>query len=85
MPRSSSPRPTTILGGLHRQFARGEFQPLREWLREQIHRHGSCFTAPELVERVTGKPLSHEPLMQHLYGKFGPLYGLKGNGAEAKG
>jgi carboxypeptidase Taq len=65
------------LGGLHRQFARGEFQPLREWLRDQIHRHGSCYTAPELVERVTGKPLSHEPLMQHLYGKFGPLYGLK--------
>jgi carboxypeptidase Taq len=67
------------LGGLHRQFARGEFQPLREWLREQIHQHGSCFTAPELIERVTGKPLSHEPLMKHLYGKFGPLYGLKGH------
>ncbi len=65
------------LGGLHRQFAHGEFQPLREWLRDQIHRHGSCFTAPQLVERVTGKPLSHEPLMAHLYGKFGPLYDLK--------
>jgi carboxypeptidase Taq len=65
------------LGGLHRQFARGEFGPLREWLREQIHRHGACFTAPQLVERVTGKPLSHEPLMAHLYGKFGPLYDLK--------
>jgi carboxypeptidase Taq len=65
------------LGGLHRQFARGEFQPLREWLREQIHLHGACFTAPQLVERVTGKPLSHEPLMAHLYGKFGPLYDLR--------
>jgi carboxypeptidase Taq len=67
------------LGGLRRQFARGEFQPLREWLREQIHQHGSCYTAPELVERVTGMSLSHEPLMEHLYGKFGPLYGLKGH------
>ena len=28
------------LGGLHGQFAHGEFQPLRDWLREQIHRHG---------------------------------------------
>jgi carboxypeptidase Taq len=73
------------LGGLHRQFARGEFQPLREWLREQIHRHGSCFTAPQLIERVTGKPLSHEPLMQHLYGKFGPLYGLKGQQMAGRG
>ena len=30
----------------------------------------------ELVERVTGKPLSHESLITHLQGKFGPLYGI---------
>ncbi len=65
------------LGGLQQQFARGEFKPLREWLREKIHLHGSCYTAPELVQQVTGRPLSHEPLMRHLYGKFGPLYGVK--------
>jgi carboxypeptidase Taq len=65
------------LGGLHDQFARGEFAPLREWLQQQIHEHGSRYTAPELVERVTGRPLSHEPLMEHLYGKFGPLYGIQ--------
>jgi carboxypeptidase Taq len=64
------------LGGLHRQFARGEFKPLREWLREQIHQYGSRYTAPQLIERVTGQPLSHEFLMDHLHGKFGGLYGL---------
>ena len=37
---------------------------------------GRCYTAAELVERVTGKPLSHEPLLAHLRGKFGPLYGI---------
>ena len=71
-----SPRPTAIWGACTRQFARGEFGPLREWLREQIHQYGCRYTAPELVERVTGAPLSHEPLMKHLYGKFGPLFGL---------
>ena len=64
------------LGDLDEQFRRGEFQPLREWLREHIHRHGRRYSPAELVERVTGKPLSHEALMTHLTGKFGELYGL---------
>lgn len=64
------------LGGLAKQFAAGRFEPLREWLREKIHRAGQCYPAAELVQRVTGKPLSHAPLMRHLRGKFGPLYGI---------
>jgi carboxypeptidase Taq len=64
------------LGGLASQFAQGRFQPLREWLRENIHRHGRRYTAAELVERVTGRPLSPEPLMAHLRAKFSPLYGM---------
>lgn len=34
------------------------------------------YTASELVEKVTGKPLSHEPFMDYLRKKFQPLYGL---------
>ena len=64
------------LGGLADQFAAGEFQPLREWLRENIHRPGQCYTAAELVQHVTGQPLSHVHLMKYLRGKYGPLYGL---------
>lgn len=64
------------LGDLDAQFAQGEFGPLREWLRSNIHQYGQCYGAAELVQRVTGKPLSHEPLMAHLRSKFGELYGL---------
>ncbi|MBL8827409.1 MAG: carboxypeptidase M32 [Planctomycetaceae bacterium] len=64
------------LGGLDAQIARGEFTPLREWLIDRIHRHGQRYTATELVQRVTGRPLSHAPLMKHLRDKFGALYGL---------
>lgn len=63
-------------GGLHAQFARGEFAPLRQWLVKQIHSHGRRYTAAQLVERITGAPLSHDALMRHLRGKFEPLYGL---------
>jgi carboxypeptidase Taq len=65
------------LGGLAAQFARGEFQPLRRWLVEKIHCHGQRWTAAELVRRVTGRPLSAEPLMRHLWAKLGSLYGVK--------
>ena len=64
------------LGDLDAQFARGEFRPLLAWLREKIHRQGMRYTAGQLVERVTGKPLSHQPLMAHLRAKYGALYGI---------
>jgi carboxypeptidase Taq len=64
------------LGGLHEQFARGEFGPLKAWLNEKIHLQGQRFRAQRLVEEVTGKPLSHEPLLRHLHARFDSLYEL---------
>lgn len=64
------------LGALGPQFARGEFAPLREWLNKNVHQHGQCYTAADLVQKITGKPLSHDPLIAHLRGKLAPLYGL---------
>ncbi len=64
------------LGGLSRQFARGEFQPLLAWLRENVHQQGQRYPAAELVQRITGHPLSHGPLIEHLRSKLEPLYGL---------
>ena len=42
------------IGPLEDAFARGEFEPLREWLREHVHRHGMRWPVPELIERATG-------------------------------
>jgi len=64
------------LGDLDAQIAQGRFEPLRQWLATNIHRQGRCYTAPELVEHVTGRPLSHGPLITYLRGKLFPLYGL---------
>ena len=64
------------LGDLGGSFARGDFHPLFDWLRDRIHRHGQRYSAAELVERVTGRPLSARPLIEHLRAKLGPLYGL---------
>jgi carboxypeptidase Taq len=64
------------LGDLHALFRRGEFLPLRDWLRTHIHSHGRRYSAAELARRVTGVPLSHDALLRHLRGKFSPLYNL---------
>jgi carboxypeptidase Taq len=63
--------------GLPQQFQSGEFSSLREWLAAKIHRQGRRYSAAELVERVTGKPLAHDALIRHLRAKFGPLYGVE--------
>lgn len=57
-------------------FAEGQFAPLLHWLREQIHRHGRRYSPSQLCLRVTGKPLSADPLMRHLETKFRPLHGI---------
>lgn len=58
------------LGDLDDMFARGEFAPLLDWLREHIHRHGHRWPANKLIERVTGSPLDHQHLVRYLRGKF---------------
>lgn len=65
------------LGGLGKQFERGEFSDLGHWLRTNIHEHGQRYTARELLNHVTGETVSHAHLMAHLRAKLGPLYGLK--------
>lgn len=64
------------LGGLFQQFALGEFQPLKQWLNQQIHTRGKRLRAHELVQAVTGEALSAKPLLRHLHARFGGLYGL---------
>jgi carboxypeptidase Taq len=65
------------IGGLDDHFRHGEFDPLKNWLNEKIHRQGQRFHAPQLCEQVTGKPLSHQPLIRHLREKLGSLYGVR--------
>jgi len=64
------------LGDLDAQFARGEFAPLLGWLRQHIHRHGKRYTAAQLAQRVTGRPLEAAPLLRHLRAKASELYGV---------
>ena len=65
-----------LIPGLDAQIAQGNFAPLLQWLRTNIHQHGRRYSAGELCERITGAPLRPEPLMDYLRAKLHPLYGL---------
>ena len=65
-PHSNYPYPTT-----------GEFQPLREWLRTNVHETGSLYASPdELLLAVTGKPLDPTIYITYLQKKYTELYNL---------
>lgn len=63
--------------GLEGHLEKGEFGVLLKWLRTNVYRHGRKFTPNELMERVTGKPISAGPWIAYVRQKFGVLYGVK--------
>jgi carboxypeptidase Taq len=56
------------------EIGNGEFETLRGWLRENIHRHGSRYDPNELIERASGRPLQTTPYLNYLKNKFDELY-----------
>jgi len=56
------------------QIEQGNFVALHEWLKANIYRHGRKYSPSELIERVTGAPLSTAPLIRYIRQKFGEIY-----------
>ena len=54
------------LPGLEDGFANGDFEPLREWLRVNLHRHGRKFGTRETLERAAGSGFDPEPLLRYV-------------------
>ena len=57
-------------------LSRASFRPLREWLREVLHRHGRKFTPAETLQRVVGGPIDVGPYVNYLNGKLSEIYQL---------
>jgi carboxypeptidase Taq len=69
---------TADLPDLTESFEQGEFDSLREWLRENLHRHGRKFTPRETLERAAGAArIDPEPYVRYLRQKVGAIYGLE--------
>jgi carboxypeptidase Taq len=55
----------------------GEFDPIREWMREKIHQHGCRYTTPDLIEEATGEAFTADYFVDYATRKFGYLYGIR--------
>jgi carboxypeptidase Taq len=58
------------LPSIEESIASGDFAPLREWLRDNIHRQGRKYTSRELLRRTTGEELRVEPWLDYLERKL---------------
>ena len=56
----------------------GNFDKLFDWLRENVHSHGSRYLPGELLKNATGEALSADAYLKYLKTKFSALYGLEG-------
>lgn len=62
------------LGDCQRMFSDGEFEPLKNWLQQNVYDYGQNLPASELVQKATGKSLSSDDLMDYLSSKLLPIY-----------
>ncbi len=64
------------IGNLETKTREGDFEPLGQWLREHIHRHGKRYETNELVVEATGEDFSAEAFVDYVTNKYGELYEL---------
>jgi carboxypeptidase Taq len=62
---------------LDEQIAAGEFAPLREWLREHVHRYGRMYTPAETLRRAIGAEIDPQPLLDYLWEKHAEVHGVR--------
>jgi len=51
-------------------ISKGDFAPIKDWLKKHIFQEGSRYSAEELMVRATGKPLSIEPWLKHMQARY---------------
>lgn len=64
------------LGGTEKLMEKGDFKTILRWLRENIHQHGSIYTAEELCVKTTGETLNPDYFYKYLENKYSRIYGL---------
>ncbi len=70
-------RVRTAIPDLDDRIAEGDFAPLRDWLREHLHRHGRKFTPKETLTLATGSDrIDVGPFVRYVRTKFGGIYGV---------
>ena len=59
------------IGPLDEAFAAGDFRALRNWLGENVHRHGKRYSPVALIEKATGNPPDPSAMIASLSHRYG--------------
>lgn len=59
------------LPSLDADIERGDFTGLRTWLNTNVHQHGMAYTGPELIQKISGRPLATDSFVTYVRRKFG--------------
>jgi carboxypeptidase Taq len=61
---------------LEEKIREGDFEPLHDWLTENVHRHGSRYRTDELIREATGEDYTADYFLDYVTSKYGDLYEL---------
>jgi carboxypeptidase Taq len=54
----------------------GDFDPIHDWLTENVHRHGKRYETDDLVQEATGESFTADYFVDYATEKYGRLYDL---------
>lgn len=60
--------------GIDKCIENGDFAVIKEWLNQNIHKHGSLYKPNELITMVTGEELTSKYFIEYLYNKYSKIY-----------
>ncbi len=62
---------------IEKDIERGNFSRIREWLKENVHKHGRKMFADDIIKDVCGEGLNVNVYLNYLNDKYGEIYNLK--------
>jgi carboxypeptidase Taq len=60
--------------GLHDSIEQGEFQPILNWLKQNVHAQGRRYTSEQLLQSLTGSGLQVKYFMDYAKEKYSEIY-----------
>ena len=66
----------SAIGSPEEHVRRGDLSVMLGWLREKVHPIGRALNAEQLVEQVSGQPLSSAPFLSYLEAKLERLFAV---------
>ena len=61
---------------MEQRIASGDLKCVNTWFKEHVHRHGAVYLPAELIQKVTGEPLTAKYFIDYLNAKYMDVYGL---------